>query len=113
MHEAGIVASMLELAEAQARRAGARVIHRVRLRVGAMSGVVPEALEFAFAALQGGTLAADARLEIEAVPATAFCGACQRAFEPDDAVFACPQCGEFSAELRQGRELELVNLEIS
>ena len=40
----------------------------IRLRIGALSGVVPEALEFAFEALRPGTLAEKAELAIESVP---------------------------------------------
>ena len=48
MHEVGIIQSTLELAEQSARTSGATQIHRLRLRVGCMTGVVREALEFAF-----------------------------------------------------------------
>ena len=51
MHELSIMEGALALALEQARQAGARKLHVIRLRVGAMSGVVPEALQFAFEAL--------------------------------------------------------------
>ncbi len=113
MHEASIMQSALEEAERHARERGCTAIHLVRLRVGALSGVVPDALEFAFEALKAGTMAAGARLEIEAVPARAFCQVCQREFTLEDAVFPCPTCGGWESELQQGRELELTRLEAS
>ena len=70
MHEAGLMQTALELAEAHARAAGAVRIHRLCLRVGDLSGVVPEALEFAFQALSVGGPAEGAMLEIERVPGT-------------------------------------------
>ena len=57
MHEISIMQSTLELAEEQAREAGGNGIARIRLRIGLMSGVVPEALEFAFDVLKKGTMA--------------------------------------------------------
>jgi hydrogenase nickel incorporation protein HypA/HybF len=66
MHEAGLMQSALELAGGHARRAGAVAIRRVVLRVGALSGVEPDALRFAFEALAPGTPAAGATLELEA-----------------------------------------------
>jgi hydrogenase nickel incorporation protein HypA/HybF len=57
----------LELACDEAQRAGAVGVRRVVLRVGAASGVVLDALRFAFDALSPGTLADGAALEIEEV----------------------------------------------
>ena len=111
MHEAGIVQELLALADRQARTAGCSRVTRLVVRVGVFSSAVPEALEFAFAAMKPGTCAADARLEIERVPAAAWCARCQREFAADDVVLLCPQCGTISAELRRGFELELRSLD--
>lgn len=103
----------LILAEKQAQTNGATQIHRLRLRVGVMSGVVPEALEFAFQALRPETMAANAVLEIDTVPAASWCAACQSEFPSEDLIFECPRCQRPSAELRRGTELELVAVEVS
>ena len=65
MHELSIMQSALSLALDQARQAGASRVHTIRLRIGALSGVVPDALEFAFEALVPGTLAEGAKLAVE------------------------------------------------
>ncbi len=113
MHEVGIMQSALEMAEHQARAAGAMRIHRLKLRVGALSGVVPEALRFAYEGLKPGTLAADAVLEIEEVPAVGWCQDCNAEFTATDLCYECPQCHQMSGQLRHGNELELASLEIS
>ena len=111
MHELAIMESTLDLALAQARQNGATRIRAVRLRIGTLSGVVPDALQFAFEALAPGTLAEGAQLTIESVPARFWCAACDREFASD--LFAqCPDCGGLSGDLRAGRELELTSLEI-
>jgi hydrogenase nickel incorporation protein HypA/HybF len=112
MHELSIMQSALDLACEQARQAGASRVYVVRLRIGAMSGVVPDALEFAFEVLTPGTPAEGARLAIENVPATYWCATCQREFESDDMLSECPGCRKPSGDLRRGRELELAALEI-
>lgn len=103
----------LEAAENHTRQAGATRIHRLVLRVGALSGVVPEALESAFAVLAPGSLAEGARLEIESVGILGWCESCQKEFPCGDLINNCPQCGEPTAAIRRGRELELAQLEIS
>ena len=100
----------LELAAERTRAVGATRIHRLRLRVGALSGVVPEALEFAFAALSPRGPAAGAVLEIEPVPAVYRCEACRAEFEAEEASTACPRCGGPGPRLSRGLELELAIL---
>jgi len=111
MHEASIMQSVFEIAFAQVPDDPATRIHRLRLRVGALAGVVPEALEFAFEAMKPETPAAHARLEIERVPARLACRACHGQFEPDFFPAACPTCGNWATEVRQGQELDLVLVE--
>jgi hydrogenase nickel incorporation protein HypA/HybF len=112
MHELSIMESALDLALAQARKAGSQRIYSLRLRVGTLSGVVPEALEFAFEALSSGTLAEGATLTIESVPARFWCAGCLREFQSDNLFAECPVCHRPSGELRAGRELELASMEI-
>lgn len=96
-----------------AKARGATRVHRLCLRVGRMSGVVPEALSFAFDLVCRGTPAEGARLEIETVPATCWCGTCQAEFECEDFIGECPRCHCLSGELRRGRELDLASVEMS
>lgn len=112
MHELSIMEGALALALDQAQQAGAKRLHVIRLRIGALSGVVPEALQFAFEALSSGTLAEGGQLAIEPVPARFWCEACRREFQSDDLLSPCPTCGTPSRDLRAGRELELASLEI-
>jgi hydrogenase nickel incorporation protein HypA/HybF len=113
MHELSIMESALTMALEQARKAGAGQVHVIRLRIGALSGVVPEALQFAFEALTPGTPAEGAELAIEHVPARFWCAECAREFESDDLFSDCPDCHRPSSELRAGREMELASLEIA
>src|SRR6185437_8393479 len=78
MHELAIMDSALNLALDQAQKSGATRLHVIRLRIGSLSGVVPEALQFAFEPLAPGTLAEGAALDIENVPARFWCHGCAR-----------------------------------
>jgi hydrogenase nickel incorporation protein HypA/HybF len=112
MHEVSIMTEAVRMAVESAQAAGARRITGLRLRVGALSGAVPEALQFAWEVVSEGTMAAGARLEIETVPATAWCARCAVEFTPRKTITECPQCHEISRELRRGRELEFASVEI-
>jgi hydrogenase nickel incorporation protein HypA/HybF len=113
VHEVGIIQNAVILAEQRARSVKASRVHCLRLRVGALSGVVPDALEFAFDVVRRGTLAEEAQLEVENVPAAGWCARCQTEFECEDYSLECPLCHQFSSELRRGRELELTSIEVS
>lgn len=114
MHELGIMASAMDTVLRELNARGGQRVHRIVLRVGAVSGVEAEALRFAFEAVTIDTPAAGAELEIENVPARAFCSACAQEFVIDSGfVFMCPQCRRLSGEIRSGRELELYRMEIS
>ena len=112
MHELSIMESALNIAFDQARLAQAKRICAIHLRIGALSGVVPDALEFAFETLVPGTPAEGARLVVDHVPARFFCHNCQAEFESEAMLAECPGCSRPSRDLRAGREMELASLEI-
>ena len=113
MHELGIAESALEVALAHATAAGATRVLRMVIRVGALSGVDPEALRFAFTAILPGTPAEGATLQIDSVAAIAYCPDCQQDFVPDTShFFECPACRRLCTTVKQGRELDLVRIEI-
>ena len=114
MHEVGIMTSAMDAVLEQARTHGATRVHRIVLRIGALAGVEPESLRFAFEVVTRETIAAEATLDVEAVPARAYCAACAEEFGVDGGyIISCPRCGQFSGDLRQGREMELSRIEMS
>jgi len=112
MHEVSIMTEALRLAEDAARSAEATRVRKLRLRVGSLSGVVPDALRFAFDVVRQNTLAADATLEIETVTAACWCVTCQAEFECADFFNECPRCNEPAGDLRRGREMEIADVEV-
>lgn len=106
------MAEAVTMAAESAQAAGARRVTRLRLRVGTLSGAVPEAMRFAWEVVSRDTVAAGAQLEIESVPATGWCAACELEFDGSDFFNECPRCHTVSDELRHGRELELISVEI-
>ncbi len=114
MHELGIMESAMSTVLAQARDHGARQVHRIVLRIGALAGVEPQALRFAFEIVSRGTPADGAELSVETVPARVHCADCAADFEVAGGfVFTCPRCRALCADLRQGRELELARIEMT
>lgn len=112
MHEVAIMEETVAIACEQAQQQNAKKILQFTMRIGAMSGVVPEALSFAFEAVTIGTIAEQAKLEIETVPVSCFCVECDRLFYPPDLFYECPNCGNLSQQILTGKEVELKSLEV-
>ncbi|HSS20531.1 MAG TPA: hydrogenase maturation nickel metallochaperone HypA [Pyrinomonadaceae bacterium] len=113
MHELSIALSMIEMASEEAQRLGAERVNAIHLKVGALSGVVKDALLFSYEVASKGTLLEDSLLTIEETPVVIYCAACGLEKElPSLQRFCCPDCGELAARVVRGRELELVSMEI-
>jgi hydrogenase nickel incorporation protein HypA/HybF len=113
MHELSIAVSLIETACEEAARLGAPRVVALHLRLGRLSGVVREALEFSFDLAAADTPIAGARLQIEEIPITVLCPACGRERQLESAQhFHCPVCGAATPEVLRGRELELVAMEV-
>jgi hydrogenase nickel incorporation protein HypA/HybF len=108
MHELSIAVSVVD---AVCERAAGRSVHSVRLRVGALTAVVPEAMRFCFDLAVEGTVAEGARLDIEQRPGAARCRSCGADVELTDPILLCP-CGSADLEVTAGRELQIVSMEV-
>jgi len=110
-----LMEALRERALEQAERHGGGTIRAITLRVGSLAGVELEALELAFAVVmerEGPEGVAPVQLRIESVAAKCYCYRCACAFLAADGCCACPDCGQISRDLLQGRELDLVSLEL-
>jgi hydrogenase nickel incorporation protein HypA/HybF len=112
MHELSIAMSIVEVAEEEAERRGVQ-INAVHLRLGALSGVVKEALLSCYEMACEGTPLQGSRLLVEDVAVVIFCSPCQ-AQRPLNSMqlFCCPECGTPCSEIVQGKELEVFALEV-
>jgi hydrogenase nickel incorporation protein HypA/HybF len=112
MHEFGLMQSVLESVEASAREAGAERVCEIRLVIGEMREVVPEAMEFAFEALAPDTVGDGARLVISSVKPRSRCSVCGHEFEHDRFHWMCPACDSLATELLAGKELFIDAIEV-
>jgi hydrogenase nickel incorporation protein HypA/HybF len=68
MHEFGIAQSILDSVIKKAKEYNAREISRIELRVGLLKMVTPISLQNAFDMVSSGTIANQAKLDVEEVP---------------------------------------------
>ncbi len=109
MHEYSLVSAMADrvLKEARARQAVA--VHRLAVRIGALSGVEPELFASAFTLVREGLLAG-AELELRRSEAAWSCPKCGAAIANGE-VLRCEACG-VPARLVSGDEILLEQIEM-
>ena len=112
MHELSIALSLVDLAQEEAEKHGGRVC-ALHLRIGALAGVVPEALLASYEMACAATPLEGSRLVIEDIPVVVYCPQCRAERELSSMQdFCCAECGTPTSRIERGRELELVAMEI-
>jgi hydrogenase nickel incorporation protein HypA/HybF len=113
MHEMGIAMQVVEIAVASipADLKDARV-KRVNLKVGKLSAVVSESLQFCFQIAIQDTPLRDADLNIEEIPLRIRCTDCDVEWTAHEPVFVCRKCNGSSIEMLSGRELDITSIEV-
>lgn len=107
MHEMSVAAAIHEQVLAVAKQNNLTQVTEVRLRIGQLRLIVPEALSLAWEAIREGSIASKASLAMVEVPARARCKACNQEYQPEWPVFLCPNCGKANVEILTGEELVL------
>lgn len=113
MHELSIVHGIIDTVTESVEAANGKKVIATYLRVGALSGVVKDALLFSFDLATQDTLLEGSKLVVEELPVMIFCRNCDKTVELAGVQsFRCPVCQTPSADIRQGKELEVRSIEI-
>ncbi len=112
MHELSIAQSIVGIVESAVPAEQAAEVRAVRVRVGLLSGVVAESLEFCFSVIVAETPLRGAKLLIESVPASSECRDCLQRFTVEELIFVCPSCGSTNIALVTGTELQVAEIEV-
>lgn len=112
MHEMSIARSIFEIVKGEVERCGVQQVVSIRIRVGVLTGIVPNSLRFCFAIVAQHTAAENAEMQIETIPVRACCKACENSFEVGNCEFLCTRCGSGDVEVMSGRELFIEGMEV-
>jgi hydrogenase nickel incorporation protein HypA/HybF len=112
MHEMSLCEGVLQIIEAEAEQQNFKIVKRVILEVGTLSGVEISALEFAFDVVMKGSIASQASLEIIELEAQAWCMQCAKSITIKQRFDACPSCGSYQLQVSSGDEMRIKELEV-
>lgn len=113
MHELSIAQSIVDTVLAAAAERPGSSVANIHLKIGALSDIARDALEFGFEAITRGTELEETLLEIEIVPIIARCERCHTEFEIHEYSFQCPDCGSRDVAMTQGAELDIDSITLT
>ena len=108
MHELGITRNIVAIVSDAAQ---GRKVRRVTLEVGALSGVMADAIAFCFDVVAAGTVLEGAALEIREVEGRGRCRSCGVEFVTTTLYQPCG-CGSRQIERIAGEELKVKTMEL-
>ena len=112
MHELALTEGIIRIVREQAEKNGFDRVLEIRLRVGEVSGIIPECLLEFFPIASRGTPAEGAELVIQPVPAAFRCLACHYTGPIPPRTACCPECGSTAIRMAAGREFYVENLKV-
>jgi hydrogenase nickel incorporation protein HypA/HybF len=112
MHELSIAQSLIDVVKEEMVKHEAKTLRSVRLNIGEMSAIVPDALSFCFEVATTGTELEGARLIMDVIPLKGLCHECKSEFEIKDYTFVCPSCRNTKIETIAGQNLSIVEIEV-
>ena len=114
MHELSIALNIVDGVLEEAEQRGGVRVAVVHLRLGPLSGVVEQALLFAYPMACEGTPLEGSRLLIQPSEVALYCPTCQEELKPATLVdLRCPACRGLDSRVVRGAELEITGIEIA
>lgn len=113
MHELPITESIVRIAVEEAEKNKVSKINEIRLKIGELSGLVPECIQQYFDFVSNGTVAEGAKIIITKIPVTMKCEICNYTGSIDDFVDnKCPICGGLKMHMSGGNEFYIDSMEV-
>lgn len=111
MHELSVTQSILDIALAEAQKHQAQRITRIKLKLGRLTQVVPDCVQFYLDMLGKGTIAEGVQLDVETVPLVVQCKKCGTIAHLEEYDFICAECSG-PTDIISGRELYIDSIEV-
>ena len=112
MHEMSIAQNLIAIVEEEMAKNNAAVLRAVRVNIGEMSGIVPEALKTCFEIIIANSNMNGAKFKMDITPLIGGCRECKKEFKIKEYNFLCPECASTDIDVISGREMSIVEIEV-
>lgn len=113
MHELPITQSIVRISVEEAEKHNAKSVKEIKIKVGELSGLVPECIQYYYDLLSKGTIAEGAVIKMEKVLMNIKCKDCGYTVELKKAEeHKCAACGSSNVKIEGGNEFYIESMEI-
>ena len=112
MHELSVTENIIKICSEEAEKHNVNRVKQIKLKVGKLSGLVPESIKYYFDIASKGTRVEGAELNIQNIPIVIKCGKCSFEGEIGDKKFYCPNCRSYNIKIIRGNEFLIDSLEV-
>jgi hydrogenase nickel incorporation protein HypA/HybF len=112
MHELSVTQGIMDIIEAEAKKNNVNKVLSITLKVGQLSGVMPQLIQDYFDIISEGTVAERAKLIIDRVPAALKCLDCEEESPIDRFRLRCPKCSGINVKIIAGKEFHIESMEV-
>lgn len=112
MHELSVTQGILNLCLDEANKHGVKKINILNIKVGELTGLVPDYINKYFNTIAKDTIAEEATVNFEIVPVGIKCNECQYEGPLGKSRYTCPNCEGNKYTINKGREFYLDTMEV-
>lgn len=114
MHELSIMEHVFDIVLEHAQQANAQKVRTVNLSIGALSDILPRWAQLYFDLVSKDSIAENAKLVFNVIPAIIRCRSCGNEFEfdRDHPQYFCSKCHSKYVQLVSGKEFRITNIEV-
>lgn len=112
MHEMAVTESILRIAVEEAEKRKASKVINIKIKLGSITGLVPQCIQEYFDIVSEGSVAEKAELIFDKIPAVIKCEKCEKESKMEHFRMICPFCGDRRVKVISGKEFYIESMEI-
>lgn len=112
MHELPVTKSIVNISCEEAEKHKVHKVKEIRIKIGELTGLVPDSIQYYFDIISKGTKVEGALLDIEKLPIKILCNSCGNNFKASKHDFQCTRCSSRDIKIEGGNEFYIESLEV-
>lgn len=112
MHELSIAQNIIQIVNSSVEQDKLGLVDKVNLKVGLLSNVLINSLEFSYNSIIENTPLKNSRLDIEVIPIKISCNDCSAITITNDFIFSCPECKSSAINVIGGNEMIISSIQL-
>lgn len=112
MHELPITQSIVKISCEEALKHDVKKVKKIKIKVGVLTGFVPESIQYYFDIISKGTTVEGAVLDVQKMPIRIKCKECGFDDLLPKGFYTCPKCGSTNIKVSGGNEFYIDSMEV-